>query len=268
MVAMTGIGSWISSAERFRRLLRQTRVLASANLKARYRKTWAGFIWVVLSPLIMYAAQAIIFMKVLKIETPNYALFLLSGLLPWIFVTQTLDMSASLLLIHGRIYKSFSVDPLVFISSQVVDNSLNFFAAFTLLLVPAFVTSAVSLWGMLLAIPALVLMVLNVFFLSLLFSTLNVFYRDTKFVISFGTSVLYFLTPVFYPIEFIPQKYRILMHFNPFHHLIAPFRSSIYSFQPEVFGSDLIRAAVLTLITGTLALAFWYRRKGDVYFNV
>ena len=72
---------------------RQLISLTLANMKARYRKTFAGFLWVILNPIILYSVQSVVFRKILKIELPDYSLFLLGGLLPWIFITSTLEMS-------------------------------------------------------------------------------------------------------------------------------------------------------------------------------
>ena len=73
--------------------IRQLISLTFANMKARYRKTLAGFIWVILNPIILYSVQSIVFRKILKIDVPDYSLFLMGGLLPWIFITNTLEMS-------------------------------------------------------------------------------------------------------------------------------------------------------------------------------
>ena len=98
-----------------RRFWEQIRVLTAANLKTRYRKTWAGFLWVILNPLTMYWIQTQVFSRFLKLNVSNYALFLLSGLLPWIFIVQTLEMCASLFVWSSRMFKAFPVSPLVYV---------------------------------------------------------------------------------------------------------------------------------------------------------
>src|ERR1035437_5970491 len=88
-------------------LIRQVRALTVANLKSRYRKTFVGFLWVILNPLILYGVQSLVFMKFLKLQVPNYTLFLLSGLLPWVFIVQSVEMCTSLIVINGKLFKSF-----------------------------------------------------------------------------------------------------------------------------------------------------------------
>jgi ABC-type polysaccharide/polyol phosphate export permease len=59
-------------------------------MKFRYRKTFAGFIWVILNPIMMFVVQSLVFKRFLKIEIPDSFVFLLGGLLLWIFITQTI----------------------------------------------------------------------------------------------------------------------------------------------------------------------------------
>src|SRR3954465_5069767 len=115
--------------------VRQSRALTAANLKSRYRRTIAGFLWVVLNPLIQFGVQSAIFRHVLKIQVNNYLIFLLSGLLPWIFITQSMDMCTSLFVTSGNVLKSFRLNPLVLLTAQLLDNLLNFLAAFLIIFV-------------------------------------------------------------------------------------------------------------------------------------
>ena len=113
---------------------RQSIILAMANMKARYRDTIAGFIWVVLNPLIMFGAQSVAFKKFLRLDVPNYYLFLLGGLLPWIFLVNSLQMCTPVFEEKGPLLKSFKIQPLVVLSAQLFDNFVNFLFAFFILL--------------------------------------------------------------------------------------------------------------------------------------
>ena len=118
---------------------RQIIALTKSNMMSRYRKTIAGFLWVVLNPILMYAVQSFVFRKLLKIDVPNYSLFLLCGLLPWIFVTMTIDMVTPILDFSSDLLKSFKMNPAVLVLSQVLDNFFNFVFAFLLVLIPTWI---------------------------------------------------------------------------------------------------------------------------------
>jgi lipopolysaccharide transport system permease protein len=248
----------------------QTWALTGANLKSRYRKTIAGFLWVVLNPLIMYGVQSLVFTVFLKIQLPRYAIFLVAGLLPWIFIQQTLEMCTSILVTNGRLLKSFQVNPLVYLVSQVTDNLINFLAAFGLVLVPlCLMDTGQGHLRLLILLPIPVaLMALAVLGMAWLLATWQVFLRDTRFVVSFVLSISFFLTPIFYPVSYVPPELRIFAEINPFYRLIVPFQILLHDYDAERFGLSLFYA--FGIASGFLGWAYlnWERKRNAVYFNV
>jgi len=248
---------------------RQIYFLTVSNLKSRYRKTFAGFLWVVINPLVMFGVQSQVFGKFLKLQTPNYSLFLLSGLLPWIFITQSFEMSTSIFVSNGRLLKSFTIHPMVFLLSQLLDNLINFLAAFLLILIPfvVFHHDATS-WGIFLVPLPIITLVLGVTGFSWLLATVQVFFRDTRFMISFFISIAFFLTPIFYPITFIPTHLRWIIAINPLYYFIEPFRMAIYEFSLPFFLISLLKSLLAAILCLTLAATFWTKKRNAVYFHV
>ena len=106
--------------------LSQVNALTVASLKGRYRKTAAGLLWVVLNPLLTFGVQALVFGYFIKMDVDNYLLYLVAGLIPWIFISQTLEMTTPVFVASGALMKSFAASPLVYLCSQVADNFFNF----------------------------------------------------------------------------------------------------------------------------------------------
>ncbi|MBC99190.1 MAG: hypothetical protein CME63_15720 [Halobacteriovoraceae bacterium] len=247
---------------------RQLYSLTFANMKARYRKTVAGFIWVILNPIILYSVQSLVFRKVLRIQLPDYSLFLLGGLLPWIFITNTLEMSIPYLFNAHNLLRGFRINPLLLILSQVLDNFINFLIAFFLILLPViFLTEDNTSAFYLLPIPILILF-LAIAALSSLASLMNVFYRDTKFVLSFGLNIMYFITPIFYPVEYVPKQYQWIINLNPLYYLIEAFRSAVYGFNSQIFWMACLKAFLVTLVIIIISCLYWNRRKNDLYYYI
>ena len=222
----------------------------------------------VFNPLMMYGVQSLVFKTFLKLQVPNYALFLLSGLLPWIFISQALEMCTSLLVTSGPLLKSYPVHPLVYLFAQLVDNAINFLAAFILLLVPVwYFQPGQSLPLLLLPIP-LVLLLVSVLGLAWLLATLQVFFRDTRFLVTFAISICFFITPIFYPTAFVPEKFRWMTMINPFHRLIDPFRVVIYNFSFEAFVNSCFAAAIVATASISIAYLFWRKKRNAVYLNI
>lgn len=245
----------------------QTLALTVANMKSRYRDTMTGLIWVIMNPLIMYGAQAFAFSQILHVDIANYNLYLLLGLLPWLFINQSVQMTASLLLQSGAFLKAYNIHPFVLIAANVLDNFINFSLAFLVILIPAVVLSGqASSQLLLLLAPAFLL---AVFTLSLcwLISVVNVFYRDTSFVVTFVLNISFYLTPIFYSANMLSEKHRWLVKFNLFYLAIRPFQSLIYPVDAPFAEAAAIGGGV-TLGLALLVVLFWRWRKNEFYSHL
>lgn len=246
----------------------QVQAFTVANLKARYRKTVAGFLWVIINPLIMFATQCLVFRIFLRIQVPNYALFLLSGLLPWIFVTQSMQMCTNTFVAASQLLKSFQLPPLVHLFALLLDNLINFLAAFLLILGPLLIAHPVSIARLALLPVAVALLLLGVVGMTWILATVQVFFRDTVFIVNFVISVLFFLTPVFYPESYIPESYRFLIHINPIYQLIRPFHSLLLASDWTETRSSFIAATLVATLSLFSAGLLWSRKKNEIYFYI
>lgn len=222
---------------------------------ARYRKTVAGFIWVVLNPILLFLAQATIFKYVLKIDVPRYFVFILSGLLPWTFIISSFHQGVPTLQNSRELLKSFKISPVVLVSSLVLDNFINFIAALFILLVPALLFGKIDIrWFIFLPLPLLTLLVFVGAAVTLL-ARIQLFFRDTSFVLSFVLNLAFFVTPIFYPKSFLPERYQWIAEINPLYLVIEPFVVIFYKFQIDLFVISQLKATVIT----ALALYFCYK---------
>lgn len=246
----------------------QVKDLTIASLKARYRKTWAGFLWVVLNPLLMFGVQSLVFKKFLQLNIPDYYLFLLGGLLPWIFFSQTVQMGTPVFVTQSHLLRSFKINPLVILASQILDNFINFLASFVLILCPFYFLSDKSLLAFALIPLALIPLLLGVLALTITLSTLNVFFRDTNFVMGFVFSLLFFLTPIFYPREFVPASFQWMIDINPVFYFIEPFRVLIHEGEIRSFAPSFLKSLGVALFFSLMALFIWKRKKNDFYLKL
>lgn len=243
------------------------RTLTRANIKSRYRNTFAGLLWVVMSPILMFTAQGFAFRFVLKIHYENYPLFLLSGLLPWIFFNTSVVMCTTSMTAQSRLFKSFPLHPLAVLVATILDNLINFALSFVLILVPlvAFTPKTNLLNFALIPVPLLSLFVATVA-LAWLLASLQVFFWDTKFIVDFVASIAFYLTPIFYPAEFVDPSYRWFVANNPFALLIDPIQLLSRAQLPEDYLSRLALSYLVSLSLLCAAALFWYRKKNSVYF--
>ncbi|HCM38478.1 MAG: hypothetical protein A2Z97_03280 [Bdellovibrionales bacterium GWB1_52_6] len=243
----------------------QIRSLTAAQIRARYRRTIAGFFWVVLSPLIMYAAQATVFKHILKIGIPHYGIFLLSGLLPWLFVVNTLEMGIPVLRSSRDLLGSFRIPPHWLVLSVALDNAINFAAATLIVLIPMIALLRPPMGGLWTLPFSFLILVIGTAALTSWLAVLNVFFRDTRFVVHFLISVLFFLTPVFYPAELIPEPWRQGILLNPVYILLEPLRLGIYGYSFPKFLASFGRSLVVCGLFVSIAVFSWRRQKNEFY---
>jgi ABC-type polysaccharide/polyol phosphate export permease len=242
--------------------------LTKAELKGRYRNTWAGFLWVALNPIIMFCVHALIFKFVLKIDTERYFIFLLSGLLPWIFISQNLAMTCHSFITNRDILLSFQISPLHILASKVIDNFLNFLAPFFILF--AYISyfedfESKGLWFLPINT---VILVIGVFCLSLIFSTLQVYIRDTQYILNFITSIFYFITPIFYPESLVPNSLKFMVDYNPIYILIKPFKIVLWNFDLNLYWIALTNAFLCISILSIISYFIWRNKKNELYLHI
>lgn len=248
--------------------LLQSLASARASIKSRYRQSFAGFLWVIINPIVMFATQSLVFKHILKLDIPKFYLFLLSGLLPWLFLVQSIEMTSSSFLTNGRITKAYSVSPIVFLTAQLIDNLVNFLMAmFVLLTVVAFL-DPIPFSAFLGFIPSMIFLVTALWGLSIGIATLQVFYKDTKFVVSFVLSIGFYLTPIFYSEEFLPPGFEWLPKVNPLYYLIKPIRMSFLGHHPLTLGLEYLQAFAVAVFFLSTTTWYWNKKKNQVYMNV
>ena len=234
-------------------------------MKSRYRKTIAGFLWVVLNPILLFAVHALIFKAILKIDIPNYFLFLLGGLLPWIFITNNMLMTTNAFIIQREIIRSFTLSPLSLLFAHTMDNFINFLAAFFILFVGLAFYGTPSfhcLWLLPLAVVSLLIFSLS---LSTILATLQVFLRDIQFLTQFVNNILYLLTPIFYPPEFIPEGFRWAVLVNPYYIMIQPFQIILNNYSNRDLSTALILSFALSISMSGLAYYCWQKGRKRLY---
>jgi ABC-type polysaccharide/polyol phosphate export permease len=249
-------------------LSRQAVLLTHSFLKARYRRTFAGFVWVTLNPIIRFAAQILVFHLILNIPQEDYALFLVTGLLPWHFMSQSMEMCTHQLIDYARWIRSFPAHPSVYVIAQVLDCLVSQATAFALLFIVTSLYSPAPRWGLaLLPLAAIPLVVFTVA-CSWLLATLQVFYRDTRFILALVLQVLFFITPIFFSQSMVPDSLKWIVVINPFHHMIEPFRHAL--FQPDLakFGESFLTASAIAGVLSSISYFYGEFKRGDIVRTV
>jgi len=217
---------------RFRQLIA---LLVVRELKVRYKRSVFGLLWTMLNPLLLMVVYAIVFTTIMPAAQHNFAIFLLSGLLPWLFFATAVLQGLTSILTNQELIRKVRLPQAVFPLSVVGSNLVNF----ALSLVPLFVMMAAlkqPFTPALLFLPVAMLL-LTVFTsgVTLLFSTFTVFFRDVRHLAEVALQMLMYLTPVLYDLRILGEHhewwfrgFRLFLRLNPLSYLVPLVRDPVY----------------------------------------
>ncbi len=198
--------------------------LARKNFRLRYAEARLGLAWTVILPILLALAIKFVFTVVFKIHIENFALFALAGILPWIFFSNSLMEATNSLISSKSLFLHANMPKAVIPLSVVLVNFLLFLISVGVIGPFFFISSLRGLFFL----PVLVLFILvHLLFcagMSLLFSCINVYYRDLTHLLSIGMMIWFWATPVFYPLSLVPEKFRWLSFLNPMTYYVVSYR--------------------------------------------
>lgn len=243
-------------------------VLTKAHLKSRYRKTWAGFLWVIINPIATFVIQALLFKNILKIDTAGYYTFLLSGIIPWIFISSTWSMTTNMFINQRSTFLAFKIHPWVFLSSQVLDNFINYFTSYVLLFIFVDLTLLFNPIVIILMILYSLGLMCFVFFSSFFLANMQAIFRDTQFVLQFILNLAYFVTPIFYPFNLLPDKFKQIIMFNPIYYMIKPFQDLFWKKDYVASLNSFLLMMILNALVVSVTLIFWKKNKDEIFYKL
>lgn len=190
--------------------------LVCRHLSARYRGSILGFVWSFLNPLCLIAVYALVFKYYIRFnDVQNYTLFLFAGLLPWIWFSSGLLEATGAISGGGHLVTKAMFPPHVLPIVSVLTNLMNFLFALPLLVAFMLISGIMPTISFL--ILPLVILTELIFLtgLGLAFSALNVHFRDIQHILGNFITFWFFLCPIIYPPENVPERFRFTLFLNP-----------------------------------------------------
>lgn len=228
--------------------------MVGRDLKLRYRGSILGIAWSLLNPLVQLLVFNFVFRAVLPLNIPNYTIYLFIGVLAWSWFQTSLAGSANVIVEGRSLIKRPSFPVAILPVVVVLSNLLHFLLALPVL--AFFIWQAGIPLGMPVLLLPLVIVLQALFTLSLSYfvATFHVFFRDTQHLVGVFLFLLFYLTPVFYNADSIPEKYQFIYRLNPVLQLLEAYRAVLLNNSMPSIGSLLIMTAC-----SLAALALGYR---------
>ena len=231
-------------------------------IKVRYKQSMLGLAWAILQPLSLMLIYTVIFSVIAKVPSEGvpYSVFAYAALLPWTYFSSALTNATSGLVNHTalvtKVYFAREILPLTYVSAALFD-----FAVASTFLIALFFYYGVSLtWYALYAIPIMVLLTMLVTAISLIFSVVQVRFRDVGVAMPLLLQLWMFASPVVYPLSAVPQRFRGLYALNPMVGVIENFRRVMLQGIAPDFYSLGISALVAVVL---LPAAYLYFKRVD-----
>ncbi|WP_413294134.1 ABC transporter permease [Bdellovibrio sp. HCB185ZH] len=187
----------------------------SRNLKLKYRKSILGILWTILIPAFSAAIYFLVFQYVMKVQIPNYLVFILSGVIPWTFFQATITGGLESIVGNHFILNKVPINVSIFPLSEAFTAAINMVLALPVLLV---VMVAYSVWPTLgwFQIPLLcVALFIQAYSIGLTSAILFVHLRDLRPIMSVILQVWFYLTPVVYSESMVPSQMQFIKILNP-----------------------------------------------------
>lgn len=202
---------------------------AKRTLIGRYRGSFLGIFWSFINPLFLLLIYTIVFSFLFKIrpgvgDVP-YSIFLFAGMIPWIAFSEALSHSTSIILENKNLVKK-TVFPLEILPVTATLAGFIHSLFGLVILLSGILLVRHTLYPLLFLLPlVMVLQIILTIGLCWFLASLGVFIRDISHMVGLGLTALMYLTPILYPIEMIPTKFRWLWAINPMYGIVNGYRS-------------------------------------------
>lgn len=239
-------------------------ILAWRDFKVRYKQTVIGVAWSVLRPLLTMVVIVVVFSKLAKLPTEGnapYAIMALAGLLPWQFFSNALSESSNSLISNTNLFTKVYFPRILIPASSIVLGFVDFLITFAMLLAIMIPYHFVPSMNMIFLPFFFILTFLASFGFGLLMSTLNLKYRDFRFIVPFVVQFGMYISPVAFSSSIVPQKYQLLYSLNPMVGVIDGFRWCIIGNEVPLNLTSLLISTVV--IIGFTMLGIRYFRKTE-----
>jgi len=238
------------------------------DFRIRYRNMSLGILWSLINPLVMMGVLTFIFSRVFGDErSPSFPLFVLCGLVPYNFFKDSWLSATISGVDNANLIKRVQVPREIVPVAAVLSNCIHLAIQIGLLIALTLYFGLMPTYSWLWLAPIWLLYVVFACGVGLVSSALNVFIRDTRYVVESFTLVLFWLVPIFYSFTIIPARYVNIYRFNPVSALVLAMRNILIDRQPPPMSLvvNLVIAASVTLAVGLVVFA---RLKPRFYEHV
>ena len=225
-------------------------LLTKKEVTLRYKRTVLGIFWSLLNPILFALVFFVAFKIFMRIQMENYTFFFLSALFPWTWFSASVIMSVGTLVGNVNLIKKIRFPRYFLVIATNLGQLVNFLFAIPIMVGFAYVYGSGPGISWLLAVPLLIIIqFVATTGICLAISMMNAHFRDMEYIIGVVISLLFWMTPIVYPLDMVPEAYRVFFLFNSLAYLITAWR--------DLFLSNIINWVSLGIAFGSSLLFFF-----------
>ena len=206
------------------------KLLVARDIKLKYRRSFLGYLWSVLNPLMIMIVMTVVFSTMFNRNIENFPVYLFCGQLLFNYMNNSTHQAIFSITSNAALLKKTYVPKFIFTVSKITSGMVDLVFSLGALVIVMIATRAKFTWYILLF--PLVILQLYMFCvgLGLFLAQANVFFKDSQFIYNAVTTAWMYLTPIFYPLEMLPEwLIWIVKHLNPMYFYVGQFRDLVYS---------------------------------------
>ena len=234
------------------------------NLQLKYKHSALGFFWSLLHPFL----YLLIFLAIFSAAFPsiaNYPLYVLSGLVFWIYFSGGTNQLAQVFIKNTHLIKSLNVPKFIYPLTELGAELASFLLGLIPFMVIMFFMGLPVSFNLLWLIPVILLFSIFIFSVGLILGSLNVFFRDVGILWITINPALFYISPIAYSFNLVPQRFRFIINYNPLYYFLGIVRNVLY----EGHAPSLHYTAYCLIITTFAALLaiFIYRKTRNGFIS-
>lgn len=200
-------------------------VLLQKELKVRYNNKLLGYVWSLANPLASALVFYVAFKILMRFNVPDYPLVLISGVFPWQWLSNAIGSAPNVFVGNASIIKKVNFPRNIVVLCMVSNHMIHFLMSIPVIILFLLIYSRTPSWTWLVGVPVMLLIHFCMAYgISLALASINLFFRDLERLTGIIMNFAFYLTPVLYPLDSIPQKMRHFIVLNPFGALMVAWR--------------------------------------------
>jgi lipopolysaccharide transport system permease protein len=200
-------------------------LLTKKEITLKYKRTGLGILWSLINPLLQALVLMIAFKIFMRVQMENYTFFFLAALFPWNWFSASVIVSTSTLIGNVNLIKKIRFPRHFLVIATVLAQLVNFLFALPILIGIAYLNGKGLGGSWLLGVPLLTAaQFIATTGICLAIAMVNAYFRDMEYIIGVFMSMLFWMTPIIYSLEIVPEAYRIYLVLNPLTYTITAWR--------------------------------------------